>query len=189
LLEDGLQKIRQGLTSFESLNKVAKSIPAAYEKAVEESRAGGDVIDVDGASSFETDDLASEMSPTAADHPRLLIVEDDPDQRKILETLFRAEGYEVFQAEHGKQALEVLECQEVELVIADLMMPHMNGSEMVKEIRAASGFSQVPILMLTAVDNPDAEYALLDAGADGYCPKNVKRKVLLKRVERLLSRG
>ena len=78
--------------------------------------------------------------------------------------------------------------ESVDIVLCDLMMPKMNGKEFLEKVRSNPDYSNVPVMMLTAVTSPDAEFQLLESGADDYCNKNVKRKILLKRVERLLAR-
>lgn len=200
LLEDGLSKVRQGITSYESILSIANRISPAFEKAINQFRSDGNVsvatiVSTSGVvdnvdSNVATGNVSSRVVSKGiiSDRPVVLIVEDDDDQRIVLKSLFRTEGYEVLLAEHGVQALETLTGTSVDLVVCDLMMPKMNGAELVKNMRNSVALKNIPVLMLTAVDNPEAEYALLDAGADSYCPKTVKKKVLLKRVERLLSR-
>ena len=191
-LEDGLSKVRQGIASYESILSVANRITPAFEKAINQFRSDGEnsIATIVSPSEFSDSSAANKVvtKGIVSDRPVVLIVEDDDDQRIVLKSLFRTEGYEVVLAEHGEQALQVLVDTAVDIIVCDLMMPKMNGAELVKNMRNSVSLKTIPVLMLTAVDNPEAEYALLDAGADSYCPKTVKKKVLLKRVERLLSR-
>jgi CheY-like chemotaxis protein len=86
--------------------------------------------------------------------PRLvLIVEDEEPIAEALEYIVEDHGYEVLIAQHGKQALELLREHHPELIITDLMMPQMNGAELIAEIRAAAecnGQPPVPVVLMTA---------------------------------------
>ena len=121
--------------------------------------------------------------------PVVLVVEDDEDQRSILELVLRGANYEVELASNGAEALKQIEQALPDLIVSDLMMPVMDGSQMVEFLKQSQKTSQVPILMLTMVADEEREYALLNLGADDYCEKTIQRKVLLKRVENLLKRS
>ena len=189
LLEDGLEKIKNGFASFESVLGVTSNLPTAFEAAIASEN--------DAAESPAEKEISARLAAMDDDFlgaeedvpVKLLVVEDDLDQREILQLVFQNEGYEVFTAQNGEEALEFLQAQAVDLLISDLMMPKMNGEQLVAEVRKDDSLSSMPILMLTVVTSDDTEYRLLNCGADDYCEKNVKRKVLLKRVERLLSRA
>lgn len=188
LLEDGLFKIFAGLTSFEEVFAVTSNMSPAFSGAIAASEdkdsSAGEIEAIDGGL-FDS----GEATPNATDRKSLvMIVEDDNDQRTVLESVFRTAGYDVVGAQNGQVALQVLKTQGVDVVVCDVMMPVMNGAQFIKALRSTAGTKQVPVLMLTAVSSPDAECAFLDHGADDYCEKNVQRKVLLKRVEKLLSR-
>jgi CheY-like chemotaxis protein len=167
LMQDGLEKIRRGETSYEEVLNVSKRPTEHFEKIINQ---------------------LTIKHPTHTKQ-RLLIVEDDPDQRSILELLFQNEGYTTLAVKSGPRAISMLPSNNVDLVVCDLMMPGMNGEELVKYLRGSSNFSKLPILMLTAIDSAERESSLLESGADDYCPKTVKRKVLLARVKRLLERS
>lgn len=118
----------------------------------------------------------------------ILVVEDDKDQREILDLVFRTANYDVVLAVDGMDALEKLKGEVPDLVITDLMMPRMDGVQLVKQLKAHPVYKQLPILVLTVLSDSDKEYELLDLGADDYCEKTVQRKILLKRVEKVLAR-
>lgn len=197
VLEDGLSKIFGGFTSFEEVFAVSNKISGGFAAAIaaQDSGATGEqgvsLEGIDGDALLGGNESEAPPPSPGADSSkkRILIVEDDYDQRIVLESIFRTEGYEVFAAENGQVALQKLGTQAVDVVVCDVMMPVMNGAQFIKHMRANAALKTVPVLMLTAVSNPDAECALLSHGADDYCEKNVKRKILLTRVERLLSRA
>jgi DNA-binding response OmpR family regulator len=130
----------------------------------------------------------AKSAPTR-DRPMVLVVEDDEDQRSILELVLRGANYDVVQAANGAEALKAVQSGSPDIIISDLMMPVMDGGQMVAHLKMTPATSQVPILMLTMVADEEREYALLNLGADDYCEKTIQRKVLLKRVENLLKRA
>jgi len=189
LLEDGLEKIFAGQTSFEEVFAVTSKISAAFAGAIAASEQEGSAdqgkIESIDSLSFDSSDAARGLDGKK----RVLIIEDDGDQRAVLENVFVTEGYEVTLAPNGKEALQALETRQVDVIICDIMMPVMNGAQFLKELRGNVALKSLPVLMLTAVSSPDAECALLSHGADDYCEKSVKRKVLVQRVEKLLARS
>lgn len=117
---------------------------------------------------------------------RILIAEDEANIRRVVaNTLIRA-GYGVVEACDGKDALEKFEDNpDIILVVLDVMMPHMNGYDVCRRIRASS---QIPILMLTALDSEADEISGLGCGADDYVSKPFSSSVLVARIQTLLRR-
>ena len=147
---------------------------------------------IDDTAPLEVDVFSSNrravVTPDSPSKGRLLVIEDDADQRAVLELVFKSDGYTVVMAEGGREGIEMLEDSPVDVVICDLMMPDMSGDDVVRFIRKHPTLKETPFLMLTANDNADQEFVSLEHGADDYCSKTVKRKILLKRVEKLLER-
>lgn len=190
LLEDGMRLIGAGLTSFEEVFAVTARVSSAFAHAIASMKdAGTGRTSASAATAGGAERGGSQLAGGRGSKQRLLVVEDDVDQREVLEVVFRSDGYEVLVASNGKEALEKLQQHTVDLIVCDVMMPVMNGAQLVRAVRADNKLSHLPVLMLTAVQNKDAEFALLDQGADDYCEKTVQRKVLLKRVAKLLSRS
>ncbi len=118
---------------------------------------------------------------------RLLLVEDD---RAVRESLCRAlglEGYETFSAADGRQGLRMVAQIVPEAIILDVMMPHMDGLEVARRLRAQG--DTTPILMLTARHEVSSRVAGLDAGADDYLVKPFALEEILARLRALLRRG
>lgn len=187
LLEDGLQKIFGHLTSFEAVLAVAPRVTNAFNNAIQAAQSNSNTEFALPQPPHVNGNAKSQVHAKAKS--RVMIVEDDSDQRQVLQVLFGNSGYDVVTAENGKDALEKLnKSGGADVIICDLMMPIMNGAELVKRLRSDANLAHVPVLMLTAISDSEAECKLLDNGADDYCEKRIKRKVLLKRVERLLER-
>ncbi len=118
---------------------------------------------------------------------RILIVEDDQAVREALERALGFEGYEIETARDGAVALSMLRNHSYDLIVLDVMMPHLDGLETCRRIRA--GGDDVPILMLTARTAVDDRVEGLDAGADDYVAKPFALDELLARIRALLRRS
>lgn len=127
------------------------------------------------------------MSEVSEAVSSVLIVEDDPGVRDALERALSFEGYSVETARDGAVALSMLRNHTYDLIVLDVMMPHLDGLEACRRIRA--GGDDVPILMLTARAAVDDRVEGLDAGADDYLPKPFALDELLARIRALLRRS
>jgi len=117
---------------------------------------------------------------------RILVVDDDPQIRRVLRTALIAQGYEVADARNGEEAVEKLHVEKPDLVILDMNMPRMNGLETCRSIRTTS---EVPIIMLTVRDAESDKVGALDAGADDYMTKPFSSPELLARIRAALRRS
>ena len=117
----------------------------------------------------------------------ILVVEDDKHVRRLLEAVLKREGYDVYTAEDGHKALDVLDAQHIDLIILDIMMPGMDGYEFAAEVRAAN--SQIPILMATAKHLPEDKKKGFRLGTDDYMTKPVDTEEMLLRIQALLRRS
>lgn len=127
------------------------------------------------------------MSHSPADY-RLLIVDDEQDVREFLSYNLSREGYEVYTASDGREAVEVASEKLPHLIIMDVMMPIMDGMEACSEIRSVEHLRDTLICFLTARGEDYSQIAGFEAGADDYIVKPVKPKVLVHRVKALLKR-
>ncbi|WP_430535557.1 response regulator transcription factor [Listeria rocourtiae] len=112
----------------------------------------------------------------------VLIADDQKDMLKILCAYFEKEGFTVFQAENGEEALEIFYREKLDLAVLDWMMPGMNGVEVCKEMKASGS---VRVMMLTAKSEGEDECYALEAGADDYVKKPFFPKALLVRAKNL----
>ncbi|WP_144935096.1 response regulator transcription factor [Paenibacillus sp. 32O-W] len=114
----------------------------------------------------------------------ILIVEDEPILREIVKDYLLEDGYEVLEAEDGKQALALFQEHEVDLIILDIMLPELDGWAVCRRIRKSS---DVPIIMLTARSDEDDTLLGFELGADDYVTKPYSPPILLARAKRLLE--
>ncbi|SDF92490.1 His Kinase A (phospho-acceptor) domain-containing protein [Fontibacillus panacisegetis] len=147
-----------------------------------------DLVKSSMASSPLSHSLISEPKPQLlADRPRILVVDDDPMNLNVLESILTLEQYDMICVTSGQQALDVLESKEWDLVISDVMMPHMSGYELTRMIRSRFTLTELPILLLTARSQPeDIENGFL-AGANDYVTKPVDALELRSRVRALTT--
>jgi DNA-binding response OmpR family regulator len=117
---------------------------------------------------------------------RILAVDDDPSIRSFLKRGLSYEGYAVDVAESGEEALSIARDRAPDLMILDVMMPGIDGFEVLRRMRAAG--DGVPVIMLTGKDAPSDQVAGLEIGADDYVIKPISFDVLLARVRALLRR-
>lgn len=117
----------------------------------------------------------------------ILIAEDDASLLEIYEIILKQENYTVFTASNGLEAWNILEKQHVDLLITDMMMPDMDGCELVKLIRQHN--TTLPVLMITVKDDFASKSKGFSLGADDYMTKPVDLKEMLLRVRALLRRA
>ena len=120
--------------------------------------------------------------------PKILLVDDEYDILEFLSYNLKREGFVVFTANNGIQALEIAQKEVPDLIILDVMMPNMDGIAVCERIRSSEKTQQILILFLTARSEEYSEVAGFDAGADDYVTKPIKPKLLISRVNALLKR-
>jgi len=116
---------------------------------------------------------------------RILIVDDDPQIRRVMRVTLTGQEYEVDDAKDGEATLEKLRAQRFDLVLLDMNMPGMTGLETCRAIRAQS---EIAIIMLTVRDSEEDKVEALDAGADDYVTKPYNAPELLARIRAALRR-
>jgi len=123
----------------------------------------------------------------AADHPAcVLIVDDERHNRELIEVMLKPEGFLLLSAANGEEALAIVERQPPDLVLLDVMMPGMDGYEVLVLIKGNPATNSIPVIMLTALDDRNARMHGLSAGAEEFLTKPVDRAELCVRVRNLL---
>jgi two-component system KDP operon response regulator KdpE len=116
----------------------------------------------------------------------ILIVDDDTAVTELLSLLLKMQGFDVIAANRGMDGLILARDKKPDLILLDLMMPDMDGWAVCRELRT---FSNVPILILSALNEPGKIASILDAGADDYLTKPVSSSVLMAHINRLVRRS
>jgi len=119
---------------------------------------------------------------------KILLVDDEPDILEFLSYNIHKEGFEVFTAQNGKEAVELAKKINPHLILLDVMMPEMDGIETCETLRQDENLQNTIIAFLTARGEDYSQIAGFDAGGDDYITKPVKPKVLVSRIKALLKR-
>lgn len=119
---------------------------------------------------------------------KILVVDDDPDIIEFLSYNLRKDGFNVFTATNGKDAINMLPDLTPHLILLDIMMPEMDGIEVCERIRDNPIYSNILIVMLTARSEDYSQIAGFNAGADDFVTKPIKPKVLVSRLQAILRR-
>lgn len=118
---------------------------------------------------------------------KILVVEDDKNLRKLIVTCLEKANYTVFDTKNGEEALNLMDRQYVDLIVTDIMMPEMNGYELIQELREAN--YNTPILIITAKEDIEDKRIGFSLGADDYMVKPINIDELIMRVKSLLKRA
>lgn len=115
----------------------------------------------------------------------ILVVEDEIRIRFLLRDYLLKDGFSIFEASNGEEALEIFSKEKIDLVISDIMMPKMDGISMLEKLREVS---TVPVILLTAKEQEEDKLLGYECGADDYITKPFSPKVLIAKVKALLKR-
>jgi DNA-binding response OmpR family regulator len=127
--------------------------------------------------------------PLPAENARILVVDDDQGLLDLLERMLTRLGAVPSIVETGGEALEALKSQQFDLVILDLMLPDIDGLDVLAQIREELHLDELPVIILSALANPDIISRGLAIGADGYLTKPYLPNTLTSRVQTLLEQG
>jgi DNA-binding response OmpR family regulator len=117
---------------------------------------------------------------------KILVIDDDPAMTELLKLSLAPTLFTVTTANSGMDGIELVKSVQPDIILLDLMMPEMNVWQVCKKIRK---FSDVPIIIMSALDNPGLVADALDAGADDYLIKPIPNRVLIAHIEKLVRRN
>jgi DNA-binding response OmpR family regulator len=139
---------------------------------------------------FQSEKVTIESGVVAAQHAgartQILVIEDDPHMQKILQRLFREQGYGVLVCGDGQQGLDTFRGARPSAVVLDLVLPHIFGRDLCKIIKAEQ--PSVPVIVVSAISEVSDKVLLLELGADDYVTKPFSPRELLARVQAALRR-
>lgn len=118
---------------------------------------------------------------------QILVVDDDKNTRLLFQAILESENYTVYTASNGKEAMEVMDQNHIDLVVLDIMMPKMDGYEFTKTLRQAD--NNIPILMVSAKQMPQDKKKGFLAGTDDYMAKPIDEEEMVLRIKALLRRS
>jgi len=132
--------------------------------------------------------LESGNSSQEAPRGLILVVDDDEANRVLLCSCLNRDGHTVMAAEDGHRAMDLLAAHEFDLVLLDVVMPEMNGYQVLGEMRSAERLQQIPVIMISAFDESDTAVRCIEIGADEYLIKPFDRNLLRARVKGCLQK-
>ena len=122
------------------------------------------------------------------ENSRLLVVDDNKVDRLKLARILEADGYAVSVCEDGHRALQMLHSQSMDLVLLDIDMPGMDGYELMTAMKADNALQSIPIVVVSAIDDRDAESKCEKAGADTFLSKTCGPEILKRRIASCLEK-
>lgn len=125
--------------------------------------------------------------PVSAACGRIMIVDDEPLNLKLLEAYLTPLGYEVIKAGNGPEALSILSRTEIDLILLDVMMPEMNGFEVCQRIKNSEELRLIPVILVTALDDVENRIEGIEAGADDFLTKPPNKMELIARTRSLIK--
>ncbi len=197
----GLDKVRQGLTTLDEVLRVCPlddepltqppraevSAPEAIPvQDIERTASKGPETTSGSTSGSEILELEDEIAETT---PRVLVAEDDQTVQKLLRMLLTRQGYQVFSAIDGEEALIKIQAVQPDLVILDINMPKRDGFSVCEAMRASVNTAFIPVIILTALSSLESKLQGLSVGADDYMTKPFHPPELLARIEAILRRA
>ncbi len=133
-------------------------------------------------------DAGSDASPPAQARGVILVVDDNDDNRDMLARRLRRQGYEVLTAAGGRAALETLAARPLDLVLLDVMMPDLDGYAVLQRLKADPGLRDIPVLMISALDELDSVVRCIQLGAEDYLGKPFDPVLLQARIGACLEK-
>ena len=130
------------------------------------------------------------MSPgaeTPGRSPRVLIVDDERQNRQLLEIMLEPEGFVVFTATGGVEALALVAREPPDVILLDVMMPGMDGYQVAAALKGAAATRNIPVVLLTGLDDHQARTLGRDAGADDFLSRPLDRAELCARLRKLVA--
>ena len=168
--------------------KDAGHIRAAADRLAELVKGGLAQRVIDRAAAKPTPELPKVPVHATSAAGVVLVADDNPENRDMLGRRLGREGYEVLQAAGGAEALAMLEGAQVDVVLLDVMMPDINGYDVLQRLKADGRLRDIPVLMISSLDEEESVARCIELGADDYLPKPFSPVVLRARVSASLER-
>jgi len=212
LFQSALKLAEQGLTTLDEVERVIglgdfidnqnsgsffspraeAALPTPEPPANRTIRSEDDLLAIQKSEKGSIESLAEEhrRSSTARaekTHARVLLVDDDDGVRAVLTRILRKADFEVCEASNGYEALDKIAGFVPDVIVSDLVMPGMDGKELVTELRQYPDTAKIPVLMLTGSDDEENEIELISLGANDFVSKSSSPALVITRVKRLLG--
>jgi type IV pilus assembly protein PilB len=175
LEEQALSLLSQGITTISEIRSYLENIDAPKSRSFAELENRTDLEGETGAG-------------TGIRKRKVLIVDDNASVRKMVSTLLRKEMVDVVEASGSLEALEMIYQSPPQLIVCDISMPEMDGTEFLKKLKRDKATRDLPVIMLTADDSPEKELELLELGASEFLSKRASPPIMVGRIRSALER-
>jgi len=119
----------------------------------------------------------------------VLVIEDDPDQRRLLERMLVGSGWRVATAPDGESGLDAAKSSPPDAIVLDVMMPRLNGFQTCRQLKSDPATAKIPVVICTSKDQPADQYWATEVGADAFLAKPIDIGRLIQMLERLTERA
>jgi len=177
-MSEGETTISTGLASYPNDAKQAEGLIKKAQEALKKAKIRGK----NRVHFFEKERIA-----TSDTTPRILVVDDEPRNLKLMEAMLLPLHYRVIKASNGEDALSVVEKMDLDLILMDVMMPGMDGYEVCRRLKGSESTRLIPVVMVTALDDTESKVKGIKAGADDFITKPPNKTELLARTKSLIN--
>ncbi len=185
LFENAISLLGEGITDY---NEVLRTINPDSSKNKEEKKTAP-MSQENSPHPSESAEVPVFGGGEAGENIRVMIVEDYEVSRKMLRVMVeKYTDWKVEEAQDGVDALEKIKKKTPDVILLDIMMPRMDGYELLQHLRAEPETMNVPVIILTGMKTPESEVKSLELGGDDYLTKPIKREILIARVKKVLGR-
>lgn len=123
------------------------------------------------------------------EHPRILLVDDDPQIQDLYSTILKGGGFGVIQARNGLEGVEKAKAEKPDLILLDILMPVMDGAKALLELKADATTKDIPVLILTSLENrPEDVKVAKEVGAGDFINKDIDFKQLVEKIKSILEK-
>ncbi|MCZ6918708.1 MAG: ATPase, T2SS/T4P/T4SS family [Gemmatimonadetes bacterium] len=177
-----------GARAAESESPPTATAPPAETETPAEPGPGPVLDDSTTAEAFELLDGGIPGLADGADGSRVLLVDDEDQLRRVMRDLLEREGYEVFEASDGAEALEQVDVHAPDILVLDLNLPGLDGYGVISQLRSRPATENLPIIVLTARGDEENEVRVFELGADDFLSKPFRARALSARIQAVLAR-
>jgi two-component sensor histidine kinase/DNA-binding response OmpR family regulator len=199
MLQEDVETLSQAdlIADLQKIHFAADQFRSLIDKAVNFLEVDGRILSLEAAGTLPMIQevmsaiqplVEEEVAAMAAERGHLLVVDDNELNLDILSRRLERQGHTVARAQNGRQALEMLKADRFDLVLLDVIMPEMNGYQVLQRLRSDENWRDIPVIMISALDELDSAVRCIEAGAEEYMPKPFDPVLLKARVGAILEK-
>jgi CheY-like chemotaxis protein len=177
-----------GSSSDEAFTEDLLKVRSAAERLADVRRAAADKRGTSNTADYEAHDGDLQADRNQGRPARILVVDDVEDNRDILERRLKKQGHEVECAGDGREAIEMISVRQYDLVLLDVMMPEVDGYEVLERLKGSRGTRDIPVIMISALDDMSSIVRCIERGAEDYLPKPFDPVLLRARINASLEK-